>query len=88
MSELKTTVEWVTLGEGGRIVIPARLRAAIDAKPGDRLGIMIDECGDLHVFTQRQGIKRAQEIFAPFKPVGYSLVDEFIDERHAEAERE
>lgn len=88
MSELKTTVEWVKLGEAGRIVIPARLRAAIGAKPGDRLGLMIDECGELHVFTQRQGIEHARKAFAPYVTDGYSIVDEFIAERRAEASRE
>jgi bifunctional DNA-binding transcriptional regulator/antitoxin component of YhaV-PrlF toxin-antitoxin module len=85
---MTSEVLWVTLSEGGRIVIPSEMRRAIGAKIGERLGLALDDCGELHLFTRAQGIKRAQQIFAPFAPDSYSLVDEFIAERHAEAERE
>jgi len=78
---------FVELGAGGRVVIPAALRAALGMKPGGRL--IIDRAeNELRVYTQREGIRRARELIRKFVPEGVSLVDELIADRRKEAARE
>ena len=79
--------EVTKLGDGGRIVIPARFRKALGVKVGDKLNIVLEE-GELRIFTRHQAIKRAQGILRRYIPEGRSLVDELIQERRAEAARE
>lgn len=75
------------LAEGGRIVIPAEFRRALELEVGDAV-ILELEGGELRVMTLRQAIKRFQEAVRRYVPEGRSLVDELIVERRAEAERE
>lgn len=77
----------VKVCEGGRIVIPAEFRKAIDVHTGDILMLSL-EGNELHLFTVDEAVRQAQEVFRKYIPEGRSIVDEFIAERHAEAERE
>jgi AbrB family looped-hinge helix DNA binding protein len=79
--------QFVELGAGGRVVIPAAFRAALGMKPGDRLTMRL-EGNELRIYTQREGIRRAQELVRRYIPEGVSLVDELIAERRAEAAKE
>jgi bifunctional DNA-binding transcriptional regulator/antitoxin component of YhaV-PrlF toxin-antitoxin module len=79
--------QFVELGTGGRLVIPAAFRTALGMKPGDRLTMRL-EGNELRVYTQREGIRRAQELVRKYIPEGVSLVDELIAERRAEAAKE
>ena len=74
----------VSLGEGGRLVIPARLRRALEIEPGDALVLTLAE-GELRVTTRRQAIVRAQATVRRYTPDAGSLVDELIEERGSEA---
>ena len=47
---------------------------------------MVD--GELRIVSRREGIRKAQAIVARYKQPGVSVVDEFIAERRAEAERD
>ena len=87
MSELKTTVEWVKLGEGGRVVIPADLRAVLGLKAGHLVGLRLDGC-ELRLFSVAEGVRKSQAIAAKFRHVDNPSVDDFIAERRAEAARE
>ena len=79
--------EFVELGAGGRVVIPAGFRRALGMKPGERL--IVQRVGDeLRIYTQREGIRRARELVRKYVPEGVSLVDELIAERRQEAARE
>lgn len=77
-----------TVSEGGRVVIPAELRAKLGIDVGDVL--IWQEDGDRLILTSRRAaIRRAQAIFAKYdKGPKKSLVDELIRERRAEAARE
>ncbi len=76
------------VSEGGRVVIPAELRAKLGINVGDRL-IWLEEGDRLVLTTRRAAIRRAQEIFAKYnKDPKTSLVDELIRERREEAARE
>jgi AbrB family looped-hinge helix DNA binding protein len=79
--------QFVELGAGGRLVIPAAFRTALGMKPGDKLMMRL-EGNELRVYTQREGIRRAQELVRKYIPEGVSLADELIAERRAEAARE
>lgn len=79
--------QFVELGAGGRLVIPAAFRAALGMKPGDRLTVRL-EGNELRIYTYREGIRRAQELVRKHVPEGGSLVDELIAERRAEAAKE
>jgi AbrB family looped-hinge helix DNA binding protein len=76
------------LNQQGRIVIPADCRAAAGLKPGDDLIVEATEKGELLLRTREQAIKKAQALIAPYLPKGRDLVQEFIEERRAEAARE
>ena len=77
----------VELKAGGRVVIPAPMRAALGMKIGDQLIVRL-EGNELHVYTQEEAMRRAQAIVRSFVPEGVSLVDELIAERRREAARE
>lgn len=74
------------LGQQGRVVIPAEVRAALGLAPGDRL--------HLHVSGQRLVLQRQQDAAAELRglaanvPRGRSLVQEFLAERRMAAAAE
>ena len=78
MSEIRTKV-----AEGGRIVIPAEYRQALDLQVGDEVILRLEE-GALRIFTASQAIKYAQELLRPYLPKDRSLSDELIAERRRE----
>jgi AbrB family looped-hinge helix DNA binding protein len=75
------------LGPDGRVVIPAAFREALGLSEGDTLIASIAD-GELHLLTVRAAVRRAQTIVRRFVPEGVSLVDELIDDRRREVERE
>jgi AbrB family looped-hinge helix DNA binding protein len=77
----------VELGAGGRLVIPAPMRAALGMKEGDKVLVRL-EGNELRIYTYQEAMRRAQEIVRSFVPPGVSLADELIAERRAEAARE
>jgi len=72
---------------GGRIVLPAEFRRALDLHPGDSMVLVLDN-GEVHVRTLRQAVKRLQEFVRSYIPEGRSLSDELTAERRAEAQHE
>lgn len=73
--------------DGGKIVLPAKLRRSLGIKVGD--SVLIDEEGGRAVITTRQQrLREIQAEFARLKRPGVSMVDELIAERRAECERE
>ncbi|PRD51119.1 AbrB/MazE/SpoVT family DNA-binding domain-containing protein [Phyllobacterium myrsinacearum] len=72
-----------TIGDGGRLVIPAEMRKLMDVKPGDTVALrMVD--GYLQVASQSATLKKIWESAEKLKRPGVSLVDEFIADRLAE----
>jgi bifunctional DNA-binding transcriptional regulator/antitoxin component of YhaV-PrlF toxin-antitoxin module len=72
----------------GRIVIPAECLSAAGLNPEHDLIIEVVGEGELRLCSKEQAIKSAQAVVAPYLPKGRDLVQEFIDERRAEAARE
>lgn len=82
MSEYK-----IKVAEGGRIVIPAECRKALEIEVGDEV-IMVLKEGELRICTPSQAVKRAQSRIRQYIPEGRSLSEELIRERRAENARE
>ena len=77
----------LTLGPGGRVVIPAALREAMEVEEGDAILAWVDD-GELHLLSPRVGARQAQAMLKGLLPEGVSLADELIAERRLEAEAE
>lgn len=73
----------LVLGQQGRLVIPAEIRAALGLAPGDRM--------HLHVVGKRVVLERQQDAVAELRglasdaPESRSLVDELLAERRLAA---
>ena len=78
----------VTIAKNGRMVIPAKFRKAMGLEEGGSVTLSLK--GDtLAIQSKMARLKAAQEYVAKhLKKSGRSIVDEFIAERRAEAERE
>ena len=75
------------IGPGGRVVIPAAYRKALEVDEGDYIVMHMD--GDeLRVVNDEKEFARVQEMIASYVPEGVSLVDELIAERRQEAAAE
>jgi AbrB family looped-hinge helix DNA binding protein len=85
--EAKLAPAKLRLGPDGRVVIPAAFREALGLSEGDMLVASIDD-GELNLLTRRAAVRRAQAIVRQFVPEGVSLVDELIEDRRREVERE
>lgn len=77
-----------TMLDGGRIVVPAEVRAALGLKKGDKVLVSLDADGEVRLSTQIQALRRLQEKMRPFKRPGINEIDDFIAFRRAEAVRE
>jgi AbrB family looped-hinge helix DNA binding protein len=75
------------LGPDGRIVIPAAFRESLGLKEGDVLFARLEN-GEIHMLTPKAAMRRAQAIVRGFVPDKVSLVDELIEDRRREVERE
>lgn len=73
-------VEHVRMSEGGRIVIPARMRAELGLEPGDDVVLELED-GSLRLASRARGVERAQQILGKYAAGGPSLSEELIAER-------
>ncbi len=73
--------------QGGRIVIPAEMRRRLGIEVGEDVSIALDG-ESLRIVTQKESIKRAQELVRKLIPEDVSLVDELIADRRREAANE
>ena len=77
----------LTLGPGGRVVIPAALREAMEIEEGDAILAWVED-GELHLLSPRVGARQAQAMLKALMPESGSLAGELIAERRREAEAE
>jgi AbrB family looped-hinge helix DNA binding protein len=77
----------VQVGPGGRIVIPAVYRAAMQVKEGDRLMASVVD-GELRLISPRMAIRHAQRMVRETIPGDDSLVDALIANRRREVAEE
>lgn len=72
----------LTVGPGGRVVIPAEVRRALGIEEGTTLMTWVED-DEWHVITSLAAIRRVQAIAARYERPGESVVDEFLAERRA-----
>jgi AbrB family looped-hinge helix DNA binding protein len=77
----------VSIGPGGRLVIPAEFRKTLGVGTGDQVVIDLKD-GDLRVRSLDAVIERIQARVRRYVPDDVSLADELIEDRRAEAARE
>jgi AbrB family looped-hinge helix DNA binding protein len=73
--------------EGGRIVIPAKMREALGLKKGTTVTLTLKN-GSLEITTRDEAFRRIDELMKPYIKPGRSVVDELIAERRREAKNE
>ena len=73
--------------KGGRLVVPAKLRKALQIEAGDDVVLRLEN-GTLRLIPLHQAVRLAQEMVRKYVPEGVSLVDELIQSRREEAKRE
>jgi bifunctional DNA-binding transcriptional regulator/antitoxin component of YhaV-PrlF toxin-antitoxin module len=78
MNQIKTK-----LGEGGRIVIPPEYLQVLGMEVGDTVILRLEN-GEVRIFTQKEAIRKAQELVNTYLPEERSLSDELIAERRME----
>jgi len=80
-------IEYVKIGDDGRVVIPASLRKELNIRPGDTL--VIESDGDsLLVRGYDRVLKEVQAAFADIAPPNVLISEELLSDRRAEADRE
>jgi AbrB family looped-hinge helix DNA binding protein len=82
MLEFKTQI-----GKSGRIVLPARIRTALEIQAGDEIVLRLED-GSIRLIPVRQAVNLAQKLVRQYVPAGVSLVDTLIQERRKEARGE
>lgn len=75
------------ISKSGRIVLPAKLRKALEIQPGDEL-VMRLENGSIRMIPLRQAVTLAQKAVRSYVPAGTSLVDALIQARRDESGHE
>ena len=75
----------VELAAGGRLVIPAPMRAKLGMKIGDRLTVRLVG-NELRIHTYAEGLRQANELVTKYLPE--NSVDEFLRWRREEGARE
>ncbi len=75
------------VSEGGRVVIPAELRAKHGIAVGDTMQWIDDEQG-LRLVSPKTALRRAQAIAALYKRPGLDEVEAFLADKREEASRE
>ena len=75
------------VAEGGRIVIPAKMRQALGIEIGESVTLEMRD-NALQILSRKQILRRVQESVKKYATPGRSVVDELIRERREEAANE
>lgn len=78
---------WLAVSPDGHLVLPAALREAMRLDGSGKVRAQVVE-GELRLASVPVVIERLQAMASRFRVEGESVVDEFIAEKRAEAERE
>lgn len=71
----------VTVGENGRMIIPAIFRKRLNLKAGDEVIVKLSPDNDIVVHSPKQSLKKLQDLF---KSSTGSFVDELFEMRKKE----
>lgn len=77
----------LSLGDRGRLVLPASLRKDLGLRAGERLVLIVEPSGEMRLLSLRRQVDKCLGMFARLAPERV-LSEELIAERRAEAKRE
>jgi AbrB family looped-hinge helix DNA binding protein len=75
----------VTVGDRGRVVLPADVRAELGIEAGARMLLSTEQDGSLRLRPYRSVADRNRGLLADLLPAGTSMVEELLAERRREA---
>jgi AbrB family looped-hinge helix DNA binding protein len=75
------------LKEGGRLVIPSACRKRLNLKPGDDVVLELRDDA-IYLTSTNKAIAEVQALVRRYIPTDTGLVDELIQDRRDEAEKE
>lgn len=78
----------VVVGDRGRLVLPADVRAALGLAPGTRMLLSTERDGSLRLRPYRVVADQSRGLLADLAPAKTSMVDELLAERRREAAHE
>jgi AbrB family looped-hinge helix DNA binding protein len=78
----------VVVGDRGRVVLPADIRAELGLEPGMRMLLSTDDDGSLRLQPYHAVAAETKGMLANLAPADESMVDELIAERRREAAAE
>ncbi len=78
----------LTVGERGRLVLPAEVREKLKIADGDRIALVLEKDGTMSLKTRDVAIRNLRGMFKHLAIPGKSVVDELITERRREAKIE
>ncbi len=76
------------LEKSGRILIPVAVRRRLGLTEGSQVIVKVEESGALQVTSRSQALASVRKEIRKYIPAGRDLVEELIQDRRAEAERE
>lgn len=76
--------ELARLAEGGRLVIPARMRKALGIEKGDAVWLAMEN-GELRVRAARSALRRIQAQLKDLGPPGRPVSEQLVADRRIEA---
>jgi len=79
------TDQHVVVGDRGRLVLPSKVRAELDLKPGTHMLLSTEADGSLRLRPYRAVAEQARGMLSGLAETGDSLVDELLLERRREA---
>ncbi len=79
--------ETVVLGESGRIVLPAAIRKEYGLEPGERLTVT-SQGGEIRIMSRKMALESIRAGIIKKRGSLKGVLDEFLAEKHKEAERE
>ena len=85
--EFETESYVLRLGEGGRVVLPAKVRKRLELNPGDRLVLIVRQSGEMRLASLKRQIDKCMGMFADKSPERMILSEELIAERREDARR-
>jgi len=81
------SAETVTLGESGRIVLPASIRKELGLEAGDRLTVLSDG-HEIRILSRKMALASIRAGIVQQRGTLDGILDEFLDEKREEAARD
>ncbi|HZP75692.1 MAG TPA: AbrB/MazE/SpoVT family DNA-binding domain-containing protein [Pseudolabrys sp.] len=81
------TINRVQLGADGQVALPEVIRDALQLREGETLIATVED-DEIRLMTIPVAVRKAQALIRQYIPEGVSLVDELLEDRRREVERE